>query len=184
MKKIKTMFIALAGLVVMSCNTEKKETTTVEPADMKVVAKEAATEGKSVTVDVKDVPEPVTVSFTKKYPKAQRVVYMQYEPVESDDLKLDEKYYYVHYNSDGADYVSWYDNSGEWVKTSTKLVNTSGLPDAVNNTIKSEYPGYEIDEVEKETEDKGVEMYEVKLKKGDDKVKLKISPGGEIIKKK
>jgi hypothetical protein len=186
MKKIKTMFIAVAGLVVMSCNTEKKETTTTaEPAaDMKVVATEARTEGKSIEVTTKEVPEPVAVSFTKKYPKAERVVWMQYEPIETDDLKLDEKYYYVHYNSDGADYVSWYDNNGQWVKTSTKIENTSGLPDPVNNTIKTEYPGYEIDEVEKETEDKNVEMYEVKLKKGDEKVKLKISPGGEIIKKK
>ncbi|MEO6405574.1 MAG: PepSY-like domain-containing protein, partial [Ferruginibacter sp.] len=161
MKKIKPMIVAFAVLMVMSCNNEKKDTVATTSTDIKDVAKVAATDGKSVELTTADVPQPVSVSFSKKYPKAERVAWMQYEPIENDNMKMDEKYYYVHFNSDGNDYTSWYDNYGEWVKTSTKLVNNSGLPDAVNNTIKTQYPGYEIEEASKEN-DKDMDMYEVK----------------------
>ena len=186
MKKIKIALSALFLIAAVSCNSEKKETTTVpleEKTDVKVVADQAKVEGKTVLINAANVPQPVNQSFSTKYPKAQRVEWMAYEPIESDELKMDEKYYYVRFNSDGSDYVSWYDNNGGWVKTSTKLINNSGLPDAVNNTLKTKYAGYEIVEVDKEN-DKNMEMYEIELKKGDDKVKLKILPSGEIFKSK
>ncbi|HMJ47010.1 MAG TPA: PepSY-like domain-containing protein [Ferruginibacter sp.] len=168
------------------CGDNKKETTvttTDSAAPVTTVAKMAVTEGKSIVITDKDVPDSVSLIFRKKYPTAQKVVWMKYEPVESDELVMDDSYYYVRFNSDGSDYTTWYNNRGEWVKTSTRIPNTSGLPDAVNNTITTQFPGYEIVEIDKEN-DKNRDMYEIELKKGDDKVKLKILPNGEIYKRK
>jgi uncharacterized membrane protein YkoI len=96
---------------------------------------------------------------------------------------MDDNYYYVRYNNDGADYVSWYNNRGEWVKTSTRITGNPNLPDAVNKTINAQYPGYTIVEIDKEN-DKNMDMYEVELKKGEAKAKLKILPDGTVFKRK
>ncbi|MEO7462957.1 MAG: PepSY-like domain-containing protein [Ferruginibacter sp.] len=196
MKKLTSAFMLVAGLALSSCDNNKTETSettatmentaatdTMVTPSMDNVANVSATEGKSTTMNTADLPAPVSTTFTKKYPKAERVVWMQYEPIEYDNMAMDRQYYYVKYYTDGSDYISWYDNNGEWVRTSTKMENTSGLPDPVNATIKTQYPGYTISEVDKEN-DKDREMYEIELNKGDSKVKLKILPNGEIFKKK
>jgi hypothetical protein len=185
--KIKDLvcLLAIFSLAVTSCNSKKDESRTIDAAQTPVaeVAKQAVTEGTSVTVEAASVPEPIRTSFTTKYPKAQKVVWVSYTPVESDDLEMDDQYYYVRYNNDGADYTSWYNNRGEWVKTSTKVPGNSKLPDAVNKTINASYPGYTIVEIDKEN-DKDMEMYEIELNKGESKVKLKILPNGEVFKRK
>lgn len=183
---IQLSFILACSIMILSCNEEKKETTVTQQdstTPVTTVAQQAASEGKSITIGNADVPDSVALTFKRKYPKAQKIVWMKYEPVESDELVMDDSYYYVRFNSDGSDYTTWYNNRGDWVKTSTKVINTSGLPDAVNNTITTQYPGYEIVEIEKEN-DKNRDMYEVELKKGEEKVQLKILPNGDIYKKK
>jgi hypothetical protein len=103
--------------------------------------------------------------------------------VEDDDLVKDDTYYYVRYNNDGADYTTWYNNRGEWVKTGTKVAGDKNLPGAVNQYINANYPGYKIEEIQKEN-DKNMNMYEIKMYKGNSKVKLKILPNGRVFKKK
>ena len=186
MKHLFVFALFALGFLFIGCGDNKNETTvtaTDSVAPVTSVAKMAATEGRSVEITDRDVPDSVTITFKKKYSTAQKVVWMKYEPVESDELSMDDSYYYVRFNSDGADYTTWYNNRGEWVKTSTRITNTTGLPDAVNNTITSQYPGYEIVEIEKEN-DKNRDTYEVELRKGDEKVKLKLLPNGEIFKRK
>ncbi len=177
--------LSISSLAIFSCKSKTTDTTTTKPEEtpVAVVAEQARTEGKSVTVVAADVPEPIRTSFTTKYPKAERVEWVSYTPVESDELEMDDQYYYVRYNNDGADYTSWYNNRGEWVKTSTKVPGNSKLPDAVNQTINASYPGYTIVEIDKEN-DKDRELYEIELNKGEDKVKLKILPNGEVVKRK
>jgi hypothetical protein len=60
---------------------------------------------------------------------------------------MDDQYYYVRYNNNGADYMSWYNNRGDWVKTSTRVPGNKNLPDAVNMYINENYPGYTIEEI-------------------------------------
>ncbi len=177
-------FFSSAAILLSSCNDEKKETTvTTEQTPVTVVAKESVTEGKSTTVMAEAVPDTIKMLFAKKYPKALQTTWMKYEPVESDEMKMDDEYYFVRFANDGADYTSWYNNRGDWVKTSTRVDGNSALPDAVNQTINAQYPGYTIEEIDKEN-DKDMEMYEIKLKKGDEKAKLKILPNGDIFKRK
>lgn len=176
----------MLALLMSACKDQKKDesvTVPVEQVPVATVAKEASSEGRSVAVITADVPDTVRSLFEKKYPKALKTTWMKYEPVTSDDMQMDDQYYYVRFNDNGADYTSWYNNRGDWVKTSTKVPGSAKLPDAVNRTINVQYPGYTIEEIDKEN-DKDMEMYEVKLRKGDAKAKLKILPNGEIFKRK
>lgn len=185
-RTIQLTFTLAVGMMIFSCNNEKKETTITQQdsvVPVTTVAQHSASEGKSITIMDTDVPDSVSLIFKRKYPKAQKIVWMKYEPVESDELVMDDSYYYVRFNSDGLDYTTWYNNRGEWVKTSTKMANTSGLPDAVNNTITTQFPGYDIVEIDKEN-DKNRNMYEIQLKKGDEKIRIKILPNGDIFKRK
>jgi hypothetical protein len=180
--KIYLSAIVGATILFSSCDNSKKDNNDSN-VPVATVAKEAATEGKSVTITTEEVPDTVRMLFSKKYPGATKVVWMKYEPVESDELKMDDQYYYVTYAADGADYTSWYNNHGQWVKTSTKVTGNAMLPDPVNKTINDQYPGYMIVEIDKEN-DKDMDMYEVKLRKGEEKAKLKILPDGTIFKRK
>lgn len=178
--------VLIAGITIMSaCNNdknEKKDETTVEVPIASVVTA-AKTEGKSVVITADAVPDSVRKSFATEYPTIEKVEWVKYEPIESDEMKMDDEYYYVRYNNSGADYTSWYNNRGEWVKTSTKVAGNANLPDAVNKTINEQYPGYTITEIDKEN-DKNMVMYEVDLEKGDDKAKLKVLTDGTIYKRK
>ena len=188
---MKIFFPALAASLVMfaSCDNDKKvetETstnTTKTEVPIATVADVAKTEGKTTVVAIADVPDSVRKSFEIKYPRVERAEWVRYEPIESDDLDMDDNYYYVRYNTSGADYTSWYNNRGEWVKTSTKIEGNANLPDAVNQTINSQYPGYTIVEIDKEN-DKNTDMFEIELKKGEEKVKVKILPDGSVFKRK
>ena len=186
MKYLFVPALLVSGFLFTGCGDNKNETT-VTTTDSVVpvtsVAKMAASEGRSIEITDRDVPDSVTLTFKRKYPSAQRIVWMKYEPVESDELSMDDSYYYVRFNSDGSDYTTWYNNRGEWVKTSTKIKDTNGLPEGVNATIAAQYPGYEIVEIEKEN-DKNRDLYEIELKKGEEKARIKILPNGEIYKRK
>lgn len=179
--------MAASLLLLASCDADKKsettETTTVSEVPLTTVAKTAETEGKTTVITTADVPDSVLMSFKTKYPTIEKVEWVKYEPIESDELDMDDNYYYVRYNNNGADYTSWYNNMGEWVKTSTKIEGNANLPDAVNQTINTQYPGYTIVEIDKEN-DKNMDMYEVELKKDDAKVKVKILPDGTVFKRK
>lgn len=180
----KIYFAAIATTVVLcsSCDNSKKESTE-STVPVTVVAKESVKEGKSTTVTTEQVPDTIRNLFVKKYPKASKMTWMKYEPGDNDDLKMDDEYYYVTYYNAGADYTSWYNNHGDWVKTSTRVTGNANLPDAVNKTINDQYPGYTIVEIDKEN-DKDMDMYEIELKKGEAKAKLKILPNGTIFKRK
>lgn len=185
--------LLLTGVIAVSCNDNEKTkeaTTTQDTTVTTTVAsttdttvKVALTAPKTTVIEAAQVPEKVNKTFAAKYPKASKVEWMTYEPVEYDNLP-DPQYYYVRFNNDGVDYYNWYTSNGDWVKTSTAFVGgNSKLPEAVNKMIAEQYPGYEISEIDKEN-DKDMDMYEIELNKGESKVKLKVLPDGTIFKKK
>ncbi len=189
---MKTKFYLLSAAILIaavSCKDDKKETTTVMVQDTTAVtsvpvtqvATASMTEGKSVTVTTEKVPDSIEFSFKKKYPKILETQWFEYTPVESDEMPMDNTYYYANFKDNGDDITSWFNNMGEWVKTSTVIPGDSRLPAAVNKTLHAQYADYKIEEIKKEN-DKNIEMYKIKMNKGDDKVKLKILPNGEIYK--
>lgn len=181
------LFAVAASITVISCNNEKKQDQVVTTADttiaVKGVAVKSMTEGTKKTITVQEVPDTIEYAFKTKYPKAISPVWVEYIPIESDELIMDRNYYYVSFEDRGSAITSWYDNNGDWVKTSTKIPGDSRLPDAVNKTLNEQYPGYKIEEISKEN-DKNMDMFDIKLNKGEEKAKLKILPNGEVFKRK
>ena len=185
MKKIQFLTIAVAAITFSACNNsadKNNATDTLSQQTMTTTSKEM----KTVIVT-----EPVKMSFEKKYPKAQNVEWTRFEPeVQPATIEWDltgwpmpdTLDYVARYTMDAADYWSWYTNEGDWIGTVT-TINTSGLPDAVDATIKKEFPGYTISSVDKEM-DKDRTAYEVQMDKGEDKMKALIDENGNIIKKK
>ncbi len=143
----------------------------------------------TVPVTTVVVPEPVKVSFKEKYPAASNVTWSRYEPVSTFDWDwsgwslMDTADYVVKYNVDGSDYWTWYDNENNWVGTVSPVTDYAGLPEAVNNSIQSNFPGYTLVSVDKEN-DKNRTAYELELTKGEDKMKALIAENGTVLKKK
>lgn len=97
------------------------------------VATTAKTEGGSSSAGIDKVSDSVKTLFAQKNPKALKTSWMKYEPVESDDMKIDDQYYYAVLDNGGSDYTAWYNNRGEWVKTSTRIPTSAVLPEAMIN---------------------------------------------------
>ncbi len=177
----KIMLIAVAGIVTaIGCKEQKSEEQTVA-VENTTPATQANSNAETLNTEM--VPDSINSSFMVKYPRATKVNWKPYTPEEGDDLSNDDKYYYVSYNNDGADYTTLYNNRGLWVRTSTIISGPKELPDAVNKTVNEKFPGYTIEKIEKE-EDDGVTEYELKLTKGEQTAKLKILPNGKISKQK
>lgn len=186
---MKSKFLMLAATLsfgMMACNNNastadesKKDSTTV-----------ITTENTTVDNRTVDVPPATKTSFETKYPGATNVKWTYYKP-EADrsaldpadwNYKLDTSDYEVMFSWNGEDYYAWYDD-GNWIRATTNVKDNSKLPAALNSAIKALYPGYEIVEVDKEN-DKDRTIYEVELKKGDDKMKVHFDENGKVVKEK
>ncbi len=178
MKSTVFIIIIAASIAVISCTNERTQERAVND-----VATKTTTEGKRKTITTQEVPDTIQYTFKQKYPKAISPVWVEYTPVETDELPMDNSYYYATFQDQGMDVTTWYNKMGDWVKTSTRIPGDSRLPDAVNKTLNEQYPGYKIDEINKEN-DKNMDMYEIKLKKGEEKAKLKVLQNGEVFKRK
>ncbi|MEO5946606.1 MAG: PepSY-like domain-containing protein [Chitinophagaceae bacterium] len=137
-----------------------------------------------------EIPTTTRTGFEAKYPQASNVKWSYYNDNDKDmDWEwrgwpmMDTKDYVATFNWDGSDYWAWYDQDGNWISSSTKIKDNTGLPAAVNAVITKDYSDYTIVEIDKEN-DKDREAYEIELNKGDEKVKLLISADGKIMKKK
>ena len=191
MKSGNWMAIAVVAVFATSCGEsstkEDKSTSSTTNTDTQIPETVPVTTTTTTTTIV--VPEPTKTSFETKYPNVSNVYWSQYEPVSTFDWewagweKMDTADYVVTYKMDNNDYWTWYDDDNNWIGTVTTLTNFSGLPDAVNNTIQSNFPDYTIVSVDKEN-DKNRTAYEIELSKGEDKMKALIDENGSILKKK
>ena len=191
MKKIMFPLAALVIAAITSCNNSADADKT-QVKDTSVITTTAATHSKRIkSGKVVDVMPVIETKFTEKYPAAKEVEWTKYdnsiEPIEIDwDLSgwtpLDTSIYTATYVIDTTDYWSWYTPSGDWIAT-VSTVNSNGLPDAVNKTLEAQFAGYTITSVTKEN-DKNRTAYEIKMEKGEDKMKALIDESGNVMKKK
>jgi hypothetical protein len=136
-------------------------------------------------------PASIQTSFTTQYPNATDVVWSPYDanvvPIDwdlTDWAVLSPKDYAVTYTMNGNKYYSWYDANGNWVGTTYGITDyNNGLPAAVNQTITSNFAGYSIDKAN-EVMWKDRTAYNIKLKNGDNKMKVLIDANGSLIKQK
>jgi len=191
---MKILMFPLAVLVIAtstSCNNSDNADKT-QVKDTSVVTTTANTHSKRVrTGKVVEVMPVIQTRFIEKYPEAKEVEWTKYDteiqPLDIDwDLTgwapLDTTVYTANYIIDATDYWSWYTPSGDWIATVSTFSNNN-LPDAVNKTLEAQFPGYTITSVSKEN-DKNRTAYEIKMEKGEDKMKALIDENGNLMKKK
>ena len=137
------------------------------------------------------VPEATRTSFAAKYPQASNVTWVYHEPTVTVPVEwewtswptVDSNDVVAKFTMNDEDYWVWYDDTGNWIGTIEEVSNPSNLPTAVNNTVKTQFPGYTIVSVDKEN-DKNRVAYEIKMEKGEDKMKALIAENGQVLKKK
>lgn len=183
MKKIISAFLA-AALLVVACGTRHTTSTTMTPAG-------TTTATTTTSHAAFAVPATIQTGFTTQYPNATSVTWAPYEltvvPIDwdlTDWAVLSPKDYQVTYTMNGNQYYSWYDANGNWVGTSYYITDyNNGLPSQVNATIANKYSGYTIDKASQVTW-KDRTAYDVKLKNGDNKMKVLIDTNGDVLKEK
>ena len=181
-----TASVAVMALMTACNNTDSSKTS--ENKDTAVVVTTDKMD-KMVTVKTVEVTPVVKTKFETKYPKATEVQWTKYEAVPMDlDWELtgwpalDTMDYAAKYTIDNTDYWTWYTPEGEWIAT-VSTINVAGVPDAVNKTLQSQFEGYTVTSVNKEN-DKNRTAYEIKMEKGEDKMKTLIDEKGNVMKKK
>lgn len=121
--------------------------------------------------DAKEVPADVKTAFSQKFPDASKVKWSMESETEWE----------AEFKMDGKEYSANFDTKGTWLETEYK-VEMKDLPDAVKNTLKSEFEGYEIEEIEMvETADG--KFYELEIEKDDKEMEILIDLNGKVIKK-
>jgi len=171
-------------------NANADTTTTTTTSTNSTSSSNDAMNGPATSAAI-EVPVKVKTTFETKYPQASSVRWDYYSPASPAEIdwtwtgwpSIDTNDYVVHYTTDGSDYMSWYDDQGVWIGTVTNISDYSSLPTPISTAINSQYDGYTITSVKKEN-DKDRTVYEIKLEKGDSKVKLLIDENGKIWKKK
>ncbi len=108
----------------------------------------------------------------------------QYASFDIDDAELLEEagktIYFLDVEIDDKEHNFWYDGSGKMLKHKEDLRN-SAIPAAVMTAISSMFPGYDIRDANKITED-GNTIFEILLRKSKDNVRVIFNPLGELVK--
>jgi hypothetical protein len=186
-------WIFFAGIIIIASSCGENSTTkeTVNDSTASASATNTSTNN-TTTVASKpiEVPAKTKTTFETKYPGATDVTWNYYsEPYTGIDWEwagwpaVDANDYVVTYDWNGADYYTWYDQDGNWIGSTSVVSDYSNLPAAVNNTLKRDFNGYTVTSVNKEN-DKDREAYELKMERGDDKMKALITSDGMVLKKK
>ena len=205
--KVRNLVLAAGAISLLACscnNDDKNKTTEVrtssDTVDMTKGNSNITTTTKTENtrhystrpIVIADLPKPITMSFAKEYPKASNIEWRFFNPADTMmyDNELypdwDTSYYTVNYKTDATEQMTVYNPQGEWVETSTIVPIMGGnpnLPDAVNKTIRGQYPDYNIYLIKKD-KDKSNTIYVVKLIKGDSKVKVILNADGSVYKSK
>ena len=131
--------------------------------------------GISMTKVKTEVPKAVLEAFAAKYPAAQKVKWEEEE----------EGVYEAEFKMNGKEMSANFKADGTWLETEMEI-KKSDLPQVVKTAIASQFPGYELEEVEQiETPDRAV-AYEVILENESDDVDMEavFSADGTLLKKK
>jgi hypothetical protein len=162
--------VAAAALAVSSCGTTRTSTSSNAAYDL---------------------PASVRADFSAQYPTATNVTWSAFDPATAPiDWELnswtmmDANDYVVKFDLGADTYYAWYDSDGEWIGSAYSVVDHARLPASVHATLNSQFPGYNIERIQREMWGDNT-AYEIKLKKtDDDKLKLLIDSNGTVIKQK
>lgn len=115
------------------------------------------------------VPSVVINNFKKEFPKAEDIEW---------ELKRGE--YNVEFEIGWTkDYEAWFSADGKLLRY-TEDISERELPKKVSEAVKSKFPDYRIDDVEKIVND-GKEIYELELERGKEDFKVFFTKSGEQV---
>lgn len=124
------------------------------------------------TLKESEVPAAVKTAFAKNFPTVKSVKWS----------KEKEGEFEAEFKNGSMEQSSNFDAAGKWLVTETEI-KKKDLPATVQNTIKNEFAGYEIEEAEKvEMPDQPL-SYEVKLEKGEMTLSVVITSDGKVTRK-
>lgn len=134
------------------------------------------------------VPSGIQANFAAQYPDATNIVWNSYDannvPIDwqmTEWSALDADDFVVTFNVGSNQYYGWYDNTGRLVGSAYAITDYSTLPYSVNRLLTDKYKDYTIESAQREMS--GTQTaYEVKLKSGDNKVKLLVDSNGNVLK--
>lgn len=117
------------------------------------------------------VPEAVKDAFAKKFPTVKKVDWEKENDKEWEaEFKLDKREYSANFLEDGT-----------WQETEHE-VKEAELPQQVLSSLKTNFPGYEIEEAEVAETAQRTD-YEVEIEKGKEEWKITMNSQGKVIKK-
>lgn len=135
-------------------------------------------------------PADLQTSFTTQYPTASNATWSAYDATMSPiDWELsgwpaaDVTAHSVAFDMDSSRYYAYYGADGTWIGSTYAISDYTKLPEAVHNAVKEKYSAYTIDKVQQEMW-KDKMAYELKLKNGDNKIKLLVDNQGNVLKEK
>ncbi len=167
------IFLILISCVLFSCRSKDL----ADESAPRIILKQAMVAGTSKQVMDTEIPEAAIQKFKTSFPNISDVSWYEYKPEPMDDLDISSMYYYAEFEKEAVVQLVWYNDKGSWVKTSTSLSFEEGLPRPVMRSVQDLYPGYVIEHIEKEIDERG-ESFEISLQKDDLRAKLKLLPDG------
>lgn len=126
--------------------------------------------GYSQDVNQSEVPALIVNAFMQKFKNTTDV-----------EWELKNEQYKVEFEMENRDYDAWYDMSGNLSRYDEEIKDDA-LPAAVMETIKRDFDGFRIDDVEKRTISQEV-TYKAELKTLSEEWRVIFKENGEIIEK-
>lgn len=117
------------------------------------------------------VPQAVKDAFAKKFPTAKKV----------DWEKESDKEWEAEFKLDKVEYSANFLEDGTWQETEHEIAETE-VPQNVLSSLKSNFPGFEIEEAEISETTQGT-VYEVEIEKGKEEWEITMNSQGKVIKK-
>ncbi|EIJ39311.1 Protein of unknown function (DUF2874) [Galbibacter orientalis DSM 19592] len=117
------------------------------------------------------VPQTVKNAFAKKFPTAKKVDWGK----ESNDE------WEAEFKMDNREYSANFLQNGTWMETEHEI-EKSEVPNTVISSLKSNFPGYDIESAEM-TETTDGKFYEFEIEKGNSEMEVVIDNNGKVVKK-
>ena len=118
------------------------------------------------------IPAAAKTGFAAKFPSAKKAKWSVEKPGEFEaEFKLN-----------GGEASALFDSNGNLLETEVEI-EESELPQAVKATIAKDFAGFELDEIEKATDAKGIVFYEMEAEKGKEEFEISFDANGKLLKK-
>ncbi len=114
-------------------------------------------------------PEKIKAAFDQKYPDAEDVEWEMENGKWEAEFEVDEK-----------EMEALFDQNGNWLETETEMEDED-LPATVNETLKSQFKDYEVEEVEY-LESPDATGYEIELEGDNGDIEVLIGKDGSVLK--